>query len=158
MGTRDKLSTHWNVSSRSTTTTRLQVFIFLRSYGKSNHVKGIPHLIVAVLPPDFYNQSSSRMVQLSPMSWSSYARSSREVRCAAVTIMLQLTYILAVTQARASRRRPNDPAQQLFTTEEFEWFSKTSYNLALKYCAEMPPNHLVRLLNACIEVTNLLLQ
>jgi hypothetical protein len=42
--------------------------------------------------------------------------------------------------------------QQLFTPQEFEWFSKNAYNLCLKYCAEMAPNLLVRLLNACTEV------
>jgi hypothetical protein len=58
----------------------------------------------------------------------------------------------AFAQAKASRRRPNNQAQQLFTPQEFEWFSKNAYNLSLKHCAEMSPNHLVRLLNACTEV------
>lgn len=62
----------------------------------------------------------------------------------------------ASSQAKASRRRPSTPAQQLFTVEEFEWFSKNAYNLALKYCAEMAPKDLVRLLSTCTEFIKLL--
>ncbi|OAK98096.1 SPO22-domain-containing protein [Phaeosphaeriaceae sp. SRC1lsM3a] len=62
----------------------------------------------------------------------------------------------AIEQAKASRRRPNNIAQQLFTAQEFEWFSKNSYNLSLKYCAEMSPSHLVRLLGVCTEFIKLL--
>ncbi|KAF1997925.1 SPO22-domain-containing protein [Amniculicola lignicola CBS 123094] len=64
----------------------------------------------------------------------------------------------ACTQAKASRRRPSTPAQQLFTSAEFEWFSKNAYNLCLKYCAEMDPEKLVRLLNVCIEFIKLLIE
>ncbi|CAN9168411.1 unnamed protein product [Alternaria alternata] len=39
---------------------------------------------------------------------------------------------------------------------EFEWFSKNAYNISLKYCAEMPPGSLVRLLSCCIEFIKLL--
>ncbi|KAF2281473.1 SPO22-domain-containing protein [Westerdykella ornata] len=59
-------------------------------------------------------------------------------------------------QAKASLRRPTTPAHELFTASEFEWFSKNSYNLALKYCAEMQPGHLVRLLSTCAEFIKLL--
>jgi hypothetical protein len=45
----------------------------------------------------------------------------------------------ASNQAKASRRRPSTPEQGLFTKQELEWFSKTSYNVSLKYCAVMPP-------------------
>ncbi|KAF2114687.1 meiosis protein SPO22/ZIP4 like-domain-containing protein [Lophiotrema nucula] len=58
----------------------------------------------------------------------------------------------ASAQAKASRRRPSTPAQQLFTVSEFEWFSKNAYNIALKYCAEMQPAQLIRLLRTCIEL------
>ncbi|KAH9875282.1 hypothetical protein J1614_004773 [Plenodomus biglobosus] len=60
----------------------------------------------------------------------------------------------ACSQAKASRRRPSTPAQQLFTAEEFEWFSKNTYNLSLKYCTEMAPKDLVRLLSTCTEVSS----
>ncbi|KAF2258604.1 SPO22-domain-containing protein [Lojkania enalia] len=59
-------------------------------------------------------------------------------------------------QAKAIRRRPAIASQQLFTPSEFEWFSKNSYNLCLKYCTEMQPSHLVRLLTICIEFITLL--
>lgn len=63
-----------------------------------------------------------------------------------------VTFEGALTQAKASRRRPTSPEQQLFTEQELEWFSKNSYNMALKYCAEIPPQNLVRLLVVCAEV------
>ncbi|KAF1940662.1 SPO22-domain-containing protein [Clathrospora elynae] len=73
-------------------------------------------------------------------------------------IMGQLCIVFegACTQAKASRKRPSTPAQELFTVQEFEWFSKNAYNLSLKYCAEMPPSHLVKLLNCCTEFIKLL--
>ncbi|KAF2629751.1 SPO22-domain-containing protein [Macroventuria anomochaeta] len=58
----------------------------------------------------------------------------------------------AYNQAKASRRRPSTPEQQLFTAQELEWFSKNSYNFSLKHCAEIPPQNLVRLLNICAEL------
>ncbi|KAI4944815.1 hypothetical protein J4E91_008503 [Alternaria rosae] len=47
-------------------------------------------------------------------------------------------------------------AKELFTAVEFEWFSKNAYNMSLKYCAEMPPGLLVRLLGCCTEFIKLL--
>ncbi len=58
----------------------------------------------------------------------------------------------AYSQAKASRRRPSTIEQQLFTTQELEWFSKNSYNFALKHCAEIPPRNLAKLVNVCAEV------
>ncbi|KAH7075854.1 meiosis protein SPO22/ZIP4 like-domain-containing protein [Paraphoma chrysanthemicola] len=73
-------------------------------------------------------------------------------------IMDQLCKVFegACAQAKASKRRPSNSSQQLFTRKEFEWFSKNAYNLSLKHCAEMAPNHLVKMLNACTEFINLL--
>ena len=62
----------------------------------------------------------------------------------------------ACAQAKAFRTRPSTPAKELFTTVEIEWFSKNAYNIALKYCAEMPPGLLVRLLSCCAELIKLL--
>ncbi|KAF3046826.1 hypothetical protein E8E11_007311 [Didymella keratinophila] len=62
----------------------------------------------------------------------------------------------AIDQAKASRRRPSTPEQQLFTLIELEWFSKSSYNFSLKHCAEIPPQNTVRLLNVCAGFINLL--
>ncbi|KAF3046085.1 hypothetical protein E8E12_010940 [Didymella heteroderae] len=62
----------------------------------------------------------------------------------------------ALNQAKASQRRPSTSEQRLFTAQELEWFSKNSYNFSLKYCAEIPPQNLVRLLNVCAEFVKLL--
>ncbi|XPS72064.1 sporulation-specific protein 22 [Ascochyta lentis] len=51
--------------------------------------------------------------------------------------------------------RPSTLEQQLFTGRELEWFSKNSYNMSLKYCAEVMPQSLVRLLNVCAEFIRL---
>ena len=69
-------------------------------------------------------------------------------------IMGQLCNIFdgACNQAKASQIRPSTPTKELFTPVEFEWFSKNAYNLSLKYCAEMPPNLLVKLLRCCTDV------
>ncbi|KAF2741108.1 SPO22-domain-containing protein [Polyplosphaeria fusca] len=62
----------------------------------------------------------------------------------------------ACSQAKASRRRPSTPAQQQFTSAEFEWFSKNAYNISLKYCTELQPQHLNKLVECCIEFIKLL--
>ncbi|KAI0588960.1 SPO22 domain-containing protein [Pyrenophora tritici-repentis] len=74
------------------------------------------------------------------------------------SIMDQLCNVFegACAQAKASRIRPSTPAKELFTPVEFEWFSKNAYNLSVKYCAEMPPSLLVRLLGCCIEFIKML--
>ncbi|EUC48226.1 hypothetical protein COCMIDRAFT_87783 [Bipolaris oryzae ATCC 44560] len=74
------------------------------------------------------------------------------------TILDQLckSFEAARDQAKASRTRPSTLAKELFTNLEFEWFSKNSYNLSLKHCAEMPPAYLIRLLDCCMEFIKLL--
>lgn len=62
-----------------------------------------------------------------------------------------MTYPAAI-QAKASRRRPTTPEKELFTPQEFEWFSKNAYNLSLKHCTELEPQILTRLLDSCIQV------
>lgn len=62
----------------------------------------------------------------------------------------------AVVQAKAARRPQNAQVQHSFTTVELEWFSKNSYNISLKYCAELSPKSLTRLLAACIQFIELL--
>ncbi|KAL7773732.1 hypothetical protein CFE70_003699 [Pyrenophora teres f. teres 0-1] len=73
-------------------------------------------------------------------------------------IMDQLCNVFegACAQAKASLIRPSTPAKELFTPVEFEWFSKNAYNLSVKYCADMPPSLLVRLLGCCTEFIKLL--
>ncbi|KAL5459232.1 hypothetical protein PMIN06_002899 [Paraphaeosphaeria minitans] len=66
------------------------------------------------------------------------------------------TFDGASIHAKASRRRPSNPDREQFNNGEIEWLSKNSYNLAIKYCAEVPPTDLVRLLGACIEFIKIL--
>lgn len=61
----------------------------------------------------------------------------------------------ACSQAKDSQGRPVTPEQQLFTIHELEWFSKNSYNFSLKYCAEIAPHNLARLLIVCAEVSDI---
>ncbi|KAI9697243.1 MAG: hypothetical protein M1836_004807 [Candelina mexicana] len=58
----------------------------------------------------------------------------------------------AATQAKQSRR---DPSNQIFTIAELDWFSRNSYNLSLKSCAEWYPKQTLRLLQACIKFMDL---
>ncbi|KAH7122269.1 meiosis protein SPO22/ZIP4 like-domain-containing protein [Dendryphion nanum] len=62
----------------------------------------------------------------------------------------------ASTRAKTLRKRSITPHEQPFTPSDLEWFSKNAYNLALKFCAEMRPDHLVVMLNACTEFIVLL--
>ncbi|KAF2689190.1 SPO22-domain-containing protein [Lentithecium fluviatile CBS 122367] len=62
----------------------------------------------------------------------------------------------ACRKAKESRQRPRNETRDQFNVAEFEWFSKNTYNLSVKYCAEMQPQNLVRLLNVCIEFIKLL--
>lgn len=59
----------------------------------------------------------------------------------------------ACKRAQEYRRRP---AADQFNISECEWFSKNTYNWSIKYCAEMRPSSLVRLLNTCIDFIKLL--
>lgn len=55
----------------------------------------------------------------------------------------------AVAQTKRSRL---DPAHDQFSLAELDWFSRNSYNLALKVCAVWAPEHSLRLVQACIKV------
>ena len=58
----------------------------------------------------------------------------------------------AAEQARISHR---DTADNLFTVAELEWFSRNSYNLALKACADWNPQQTLRLASACLKLLDL---
>lgn len=62
----------------------------------------------------------------------------------------------ACKRAKESRRKPAASEQDQFNISELEWFSKNTYNWSIKYCAEMRPSSLVRLLNVCIDFIKLL--
>ncbi|KAF2096421.1 SPO22-domain-containing protein [Rhizodiscina lignyota] len=58
-------------------------------------------------------------------------------------------FTAAATQARKKGSVKNGDAKDAFDTTELEWFSRCSYNLALKWCTDISPHHLIRLLSAC---------
>ncbi len=54
----------------------------------------------------------------------------------------------AAAQAKASRRNAKD---ELFSLSELNWFSRNSYNLALKVCTDWEPHRTLRLVTACLK-------
>lgn len=61
----------------------------------------------------------------------------------------------AATQARNSKRGASTSKSPDFTATELDWFSGNSYNLSLKYCTELHPEHLARLLASCVQFIEL---
>ncbi|KAJ9649388.1 sporulation-specific protein 22 [Coniosporium tulheliwenetii] len=61
----------------------------------------------------------------------------------------------AATQASKSKRGASTSKSEDFTAAELDWFSRNSYNLSLKHCTELHPEHLARLLAACIQFIEL---
>ena len=53
----------------------------------------------------------------------------------------------AVRRARLSKKEP----ETIWTIDELHWFSKNSYNLAIKHLADWDSYHLLRMLACCIE-------
>ncbi|KAI9690965.1 MAG: hypothetical protein M1822_008585 [Bathelium mastoideum] len=62
----------------------------------------------------------------------------------------------ATAQARTSRTPRRSNKAETFTHLELEWFAKNAYNLALKHCADMHPRDLLRLLQSCMELLDLI--
>ncbi len=58
----------------------------------------------------------------------------------------------AAVRAKASKR---DPANDLFSLAELDWFSRNSYNLALKFCTSWAPGQTLRLSQACLKFLDL---
>lgn len=58
----------------------------------------------------------------------------------------------AATRAKASKR---DPANDVFSLAELDWFSRNSYNLALKACTSWPSRQTLRLSQACLKFIDL---
>ena len=58
----------------------------------------------------------------------------------------------AATQARNSQLIPED---SLFTLAELDWFSRNSYNLALKNCTDWPPESVSSLVTSCVHFVDL---
>ena len=55
----------------------------------------------------------------------------------------------AAAQVKLARR---DSKEKLFSMAELDWFSRNSYNLALKYCTVWEPSQILGLLQTCVEV------
>ncbi|KAL1647429.1 sporulation-specific protein 22 [Diplodia intermedia] len=64
----------------------------------------------------------------------------------------------AAVQATKDRtpRPDKEQSEPIFTEKELEWFSRNSYNLALKHCGSAHPEHLLCLLDKCIQFVGLL--
>jgi len=58
----------------------------------------------------------------------------------------------AAAQAKIRRR---DPANQSFDLSELDWFSRNTYNLALKVCSEWSPPQTIRLVQSCLKFIDL---
>lgn len=58
----------------------------------------------------------------------------------------------AAIRAKASKR---DPANDSFTLAELDWFSRNSYNLALKACTSWPAEQTLRLSQVCLKFIDL---
>ncbi|PSN68963.1 SPO22-domain-containing protein [Corynespora cassiicola Philippines] len=73
-----------------------------------------------------------------------------------VDILEQLCTVFeaAYNHAKASKQHPSNQTQQNFGLSEYKWFAKNTYNLSLKYCSEMHPTTLTKLLKTCIEHEN----
>lgn len=55
----------------------------------------------------------------------------------------------AAAQIKIARR---DPKDTMFSMAELDWFSRNSYNLALKYCTVWEPSQTLGLLQTCLKV------
>ncbi|KAH0557132.1 hypothetical protein GP486_005082 [Trichoglossum hirsutum] len=62
---------------------------------------------------------------------------------------------LAAAQAKASRRTQTAQSPQPFTIKELDWFSRNSYNIALRSCTDWDPRQSLRILQACIKFIDL---
>lgn len=57
--------------------------------------------------------------------------------------------ILAASLQAEKLLKSCDGSMLLYNTNELEWFSKNSYNLALKYTSTWNPRHVLRMLHCC---------
>ncbi|KAI9055545.1 hypothetical protein LZ554_000492 [Drepanopeziza brunnea f. sp. 'monogermtubi'] len=62
---------------------------------------------------------------------------------------LCMMYEKGVTASRKARLSKNQP-DAVWTIDELHWFSKNSYNLAIKHLANWKPQRVVRMLSCCI--------
>ena len=51
------------------------------------------------------------------------------------------------------KREQRTQAAEAFSVSELNWFSRNIYNLSLKVCASWKPQHTLRLLRCCIQVS-----
>ncbi|KAH8599135.1 meiosis protein SPO22/ZIP4 like-domain-containing protein [Bisporella sp. PMI_857] len=54
----------------------------------------------------------------------------------------------------AVKKPPTVKSENIWTVLELDWFSKNSYNLAIKHMPTWHPRHLVRMLTCCIDFIN----
>ncbi len=61
-----------------------------------------------------------------------------------------LILLLGATAARKMRNSKNEP-DSIWTIDELHWFSKNSYNIAIKHLASWNPRQVLRMLICCIK-------
>jgi hypothetical protein len=63
-------------------------------------------------------------------------------------ITSELVHLFDIASAKTKMFRRGTEEQW---RAEIQWWSKNAFNIALRLCTEMPPDHLVRLVRACIQ-------
>jgi hypothetical protein len=63
-------------------------------------------------------------------------------------ITSELAHLFDIASAKTKMFRRGTEEQW---RAEIQWWSKNAFNIALRLCTEMPPDHLVRLVRACIQ-------
>ncbi|KAI9804595.1 MAG: hypothetical protein M1833_006668 [Piccolia ochrophora] len=72
-----------------------------------------------------------------------------------VVISLCKLFKGAASQAQHSQRDKNTQTEQQFSIDELNWFSRNSYNVALKSCTLWRPQDTLEILQACIRFIDL---
>lgn len=77
------------------------------------------------------------------------ASSLKEVNLLRLILRAKCLQFLAAVQARRAKA---DPSNDMFSLEELDWFSRNTYNLALRILNTWQPEQTIRLVRGCIKV------
>jgi hypothetical protein len=61
----------------------------------------------------------------------------------------------AAVYAKRSSKQSIQKGPELFPIAELDWFSKNSYNFALKYCTDWVPSNVLRMAQSCIHLIDM---
>lgn len=62
---------------------------------------------------------------------------------------------IVVDAMKIDRDLRTNTAERYFTIDELEWFCRAAYNLGLKYSGTWDLRHTVKILEACVKITNM---